>query len=167
MRVFTIPIFVLTLIAFSGGVSAQSVKPKVEIYTKFEDFEKYLHLDGDTTYVVNFWATWCKPCVDELPYFDSLALAMKDQKVRVILVTIDFEESLNKRVIPFINKRNVLSQVVLFDDPRQNDWIPKISKEWSGAIPATYIYRGKKTAFYEQQFSYKTLYKAVEPFLTK
>lgn len=154
-------------IASQHVLAQNSAVKKVEVYTQFKDFEKYLHLSGDTTYVINFWATWCKPCVEELPFFDSLAVDMKDEKVRVILVSIDFTTYLNKRVKPFIAKNNVQSQVVVFDDADQNTWIPKISKEWTGSIPATYIYKGKKSAFYEQQFFYDELIEVVEPFLTK
>jgi thiol-disulfide isomerase/thioredoxin len=50
----------------------------------------------DTIYVVNFWATWCKPCVEELPIFDSLNLEVKGQAIKVLLVNLDFVEKQRK-----------------------------------------------------------------------
>lgn len=124
-----------------------------------------LQKNNDTTYVINFWATWCKPCVEELPFFDSIAAKYQNDKLKVLLVSIDFESAIEKRVLPFIKTKNVQSEVVIFDDAAQHKWIPKIDKNWSGAIPATYIYQGKKTAFYEKQFTQAELDNVVKPFL--
>ena len=51
---------------------------------------------SDTVYVVNFWATWCKPCVEELPDFEKANQDFATQKVKVLLVTMDFKEDLEK-----------------------------------------------------------------------
>lgn len=147
-------------------VSARPGKD-IPVYTSFEDFAPLLHQDNDTTYVVNFWATWCKPCIAELPYFDQLAAEYKDEKLKVILVSMDFADQLNSRLKPFIQKKNVASKVVVFDAPKPNQWIPKINEDWSGAIPATYIYRGKEQQFYERSFEYEDLKNVVTPFLKK
>lgn len=139
----------------------------IPVYKSYEDFAPLLHQENDTTYVINFWATWCKPCVAELPYFDQLAEEYKDEKVKVILVSMDFSDQIKARLKPFLKKKKVASEVVVFDAPKPNQWIPKIDKDWSGAIPATYIYRGKEQAFYERSFEYEELKEVVTPFLTK
>ena len=119
----------------------------------------------DKTYVVNFWATWCKPCIDELPAFEKLFKNYKNQQVELILVSLDFPNQIEKRVIPFIEKNNLKGKVVLMADPDQNIWIPKVSKEWSGAIPATVIYNKNTRKFYEQSFTYKELETALNEIL--
>ena len=137
-----------------GTVTTSTVIP---IYNHFEELDPLLHIDNDTTYVVNFWATWCKPCIKELPAFEQLGASYGDQKVRVVLVSLDYPDVLESRVIPFVESRDLQSEVVLLGDPDANSWIPKIAEEWTGAIPATLMYHGQKRTFYERSFTYDEL----------
>jgi thiol-disulfide isomerase/thioredoxin len=124
----------------------------------FEAFDgKYLQQKNDTIYIVNFWATWCKPCIEELPAFEKINQEFSEEKVKVVLTSLDFPERLEKQVIPFIKKYDLRSEVVLLDDPDANSWIPKVSEEWSGAIPATIIYNQQERVFYERSFTYDEL----------
>jgi len=122
----------------------------IPIYEEFSQAEPLFHFDNDTTYVINFWATWCKPCVEELPYFEQLIRASRDQKVKVILVSLDFPRQFESRLAPFVEERQLQASVVALADGRYNDWIDKVSPEWTGAIPATYIYKGDKSHFIGQ-----------------
>lgn len=145
-------------------VSASKENLKVPIYN-FSELEPLLQKKNDTTYVVNFWATWCKPCIKELPYFEKVNKEYADKKVKVVLVSLDFPDILEKQVIPFIEKRGIQSQVVLLDDPDANGWIPKVSPEWSGAIPATIIYNSKNRKFYEKAFTQSELETEIQSIL--
>lgn len=98
--------------------------------------------NNDTTYIVNFWATWCKPCVQELPAFDSLLNVTKNSSTQIILVSLDFKEDIESKVNPFILKKNINCQIVVLDEVNGNDYINKISSNWSGSIPATLIKKG-------------------------
>lgn len=91
----------------------------------------------DTLYVVNFWATWCKPCIAELPAFDSLYEKTRGTKVKIILVNLDFKEVLDEKVNPFLQRNKLRSECVLLDEVNGNEFIDKVSDRWSGAIPAT------------------------------
>ena len=117
----------------------------------------FLNQKDDTVYVVNFWATWCAPCIKELPSFEEIGKKYKDQKVKVILVSLDFPKKVESNLIPFIERKKLVSEVIHLDDPDANSWIEKIDKNWSGAIPATIIYRNDSKAFYEQSFTYEEL----------
>ena len=119
----------------------------IPIYEEFGQAEPFFHFDNDTTYVINFWVTWCKPCVEELPYFEELTQAYQRQKVKVILVSLDFPRQFESKLAPFVEERQLQSTVIALADGRYNDWIDKVSTEWTGAIPATYIYKGEKARF--------------------
>ena len=131
----------------------------------FEGLEPYLNQKNDTVYVVNFWATWCVPCVKELPYFEKLNQKYKNGKFKMILVSLDFPKMIESRVIPFIKNKNLLVEVVVLNDPDANSWIEKVAKEWSGAIPATIIYKNDKRKFYEQSFSEVELETEIKAFI--
>ncbi len=139
----------------SGGKEALNENKEIEVYD-FSEFEPLLHTEDDKTYVINFWATWCKPCIEELPYFEGLQ-AEHSESIKVILVSLDFPDKLESQLKPFVKKRNLKAQVVLLDDPYENEWIPKVDEGWSGAIPATLIFNKSKKAFYEGSFTRKSL----------
>ena len=85
--------------------------------------------------VVNFWATWCAPCIKELPYFEA-AFKENADRMDLILVNLDFADKIDK-VNTFINKKALTGEVLLLDNIDYNSWIDKVDPSWSGAIPAT------------------------------
>ena len=99
---------------------------------------------GDSLYVINFWATWCIPCVKELPGFDTLQARYKDKPVKVLLVSFDFKENYPQKIRGFINKKKVRPDVLWFSETNANEFIPKIEGSWSGALPATLILQPSK-----------------------
>ena len=131
----------------------------------FDGLKPYLNKKDDNVYVINFWATWCAPCVKELPYFEQLNKNYKSQNVEVILVSLDFPKQYQKKLMPFIKQKNLQSKVIALNDVDQDRWINGINENWSGAIPATLIYNKNKSDFYEKSFSYKELENKVKTFL--
>lgn len=125
------------------STSVQEVVP-FPVYMTFNEFEHHLRQKNDTTYVVNFWATWCKPCVAELPWFEQLIPAYKDQPVKVLLVSMDFPKQIKSKLIPFVEERKLEQSVVALADMDYNEWIDKVSTAWDGAIPFTLIYNKEK-----------------------
>jgi len=124
----------------------------------FNNLEPLLNQDCEDIHVINFWATWCKPCVAELPYFEKLH---KEKNIPVTLISLDLPNLIESKLIPFIQEEGLKSNVIVLDDPDANSWIPKVDKDWSGAIPATIIIKGNKRKFYEQSFTYETLTEAI------
>jgi thiol-disulfide isomerase/thioredoxin len=127
-------IFIFGLYLSVFQVFSQTASVRV---IKFEDLQKQINNVSDTTLVVHFWATWCKPCIEELPNYEKLSQEFAKKKVRFLLVSMDFTKDLKDKVEPFIAKNNINSEVVLLDEPDYNAWIDEIDKEWSGTIPAT------------------------------
>jgi thiol-disulfide isomerase/thioredoxin len=122
---------------------------------------------SDTVYVINFWATWCKPCVEELPSFEKLTSEYAGKKLKVILVSCDFKKQIDSRLIPFINTKNIVSEVVFMDESNSDNWINKVDRKFSGAIPATLIIQGSRKFrhFSEGETTYEELEKIVKPLI--
>ena len=144
MRLLAVVFFVL------GLTMSQSAAAQIAVYEKFDAFEKAIIKEDDTIYVINFWATWCAPCIKELPYFEKLHT--DNPKVKVILVSLDSRKDLEKKLIPFVEKKKITAQVVLLSDKDYNAWLDKIDASWSGAIPATLMLNGKRKLFAEREF---------------
>jgi thiol-disulfide isomerase/thioredoxin len=102
---------------------------------KFDKLSSLLDENGDKVHIINFWATWCGPCVKELPLFETLA-AGNDPSVKVTLISLDFADEVDK-VDAFINRRKIKSPVFLLDEIDYNSWIDRVESSWGGAIPAT------------------------------
>jgi len=133
----------------------------LEIYD-FEGFKPFLNKKDDKTYVVNFWATWCGPCVKELPYFEKLNSEYSNKNVEVILVSLDFPHMYDSKLKPFIVKKDLKSKVIVLNDDNENKWINEIDASWSGSIPATIIYNKNGRKFFEKSFTYEELEQEVK-----
>ena len=156
------------LIVFFLLFSLSSFSQNVAVI-KVADLESRIRNNSDTTYIVNFWATWCGPCVKELPDFDSINKVYHDKKVKVLLVTMDFKEELQTKVIPFLAAKKIRSEVLLLDEVNGNYFIPKISDAWSGALPATLIINQKRkiNRFFEKKLTYAFLKSEIDPIPTE
>ena len=145
----------LFLILFTAGVlNAQNIP-----FIKADQITRWKTADNDTLYVLNFWATWCGPCVEELPSFEKLNRKYAGQKVKVILISTDFKRNVEKGVKSFVQRKKLKSEVVFMDESNPNNYVNLVDTTWSGAIPATLIVSRRKNvaAFFEKQLTYKEL----------
>ncbi|MFN3968541.1 redoxin domain-containing protein [Flavobacterium sp.] len=139
-----------TLCIFFTLTFANTSLAQIKVYETFAEFEKAVIKEDENVYAINFWATWCAPCIKELPYFEQLH--KENKKVKVILVSLDSRKDLEKKLIPFVERKKITAEVLLLSDKDYNSWLSKIDKDWSGAIPATLIIQGKKHLFAEREF---------------
>ncbi len=156
MKYFLIIVFGTLLLQSCNPKAIEEEQPSIEV-VDFNQLEPMLSKQNDTLYIVNFWATWCNPCVKELPDFEKLATEYKNKKVKFLLVSMDFPQHLETKVIPFVKKHQIKSEVVLLFDTNANAWINKISPKWTGSIPATLIYNMSFRKFHEGIYSYEEL----------
>jgi thiol-disulfide isomerase/thioredoxin len=131
-------LFLIFLCAFPVA-SGQKVE-----YIKIAELEKILNNREDKLYVVNFWATWCAPCVSELPAFEKVADGYDKSKVRFILISLDFPSQIEKQLIPFLKKNNISLEVAVMMETDPNLWIDKVDPSWQGNIPSTLFLNNPK-----------------------
>lgn len=152
-------LFLIPMVFFVYPLLSQ----KVEVL-KYEELKKVINDTSADIQIINFWATWCKPCIKELPYFENINSSYTNQNVKVVLVSLDFVEDLENKVVPFMKKRNLKSDIKLLDETDFDAIINDIDPSWSGAIPATLIINNKtgETEFYEKEFKEGELNEIVE-----
>ncbi len=148
--------------------------PKVEkttptlsaVYDSYDDLAYMFNHQNDTTYVINFWATWCSPCIAELPYFEYMNKTYKDQKVKVVLISLDSKKHIDSKLRPFIQREKLMSHVVALTDTDYNTWIDKVNPDWDGAIPVTIIYNKEEYEIVKGEFdNYEELNTIVKSYL--
>lgn len=154
-----------TSMTSEGDVIAQLLVPNRDslsypVYATFDEVAALFdHAQEDETLVINFWATWCKPCVEELPYFEQLA---EETDVRVVMVSLDFKKDVATKLKRFVEERKLKLPVIALADGDYDAWIDRVDPSWGGAIPVTLIRRGKKQLFHDTKFdTYEELRAAV------
>lgn len=147
-------IFLSMNAVFMDTVHSQEVK-----VVKIEELMSLIEKNEDSLYVINFWATWCKPCVKELPCFYELNREQNKSAIRVLLVSLDFKRNLNSNLIPFLNKRGAGPETWLLDETDYDSWIDRIDSTWTGSIPATIFINNRKgiRKFHEGEFDCNSL----------
>lgn len=139
---------------FAFSISAYSQQVKL---LNIDQLNERIKNGKDSTYVVNFWATWCAPCIKELPHFEKLKAEHKSEKLAVLLVSVDFKSKLNSGVIPFVKRKNLKNEVFLLNESSPQEYIDRIDASWSGSIPATIFIKNDKRKFVESEFTYEQL----------
>jgi thiol-disulfide isomerase/thioredoxin len=149
-------VILLVFILINQKSSAQNIQ-----IVKFDALKQCIYNKSDTVYVVNFFASWCKPCIQEMPEFLSFAIGIKNSKIKLVFVSVDFKKE-QEKLLQIVQKFS-LQNVYLLDETNANNWINKIDKKWSGAIPATLIVKkGKHNKFIADVISSQTLFKLIK-----
>ena len=129
---------------------------------QFEQILPIFQKNNDTTYVINFWATTCPPCIKELPYFEKINQLSNSKPIKVVLINRDLEKHFEKRVIPFVKKHHLHSEIIALHDENMSKWLDLVYSKWWGALPFTMIYKGDNKKFYLDPFeTYEDLENAV------
>lgn len=160
-------IFIFLLISISLNVFAQKTISEPSLI-QLEELKSIIEQKDDKLYVINFWATWCKPCIDELPGFLAVnEYYADDPNFKMILVSLDHKRQLNSKVKRFIKNHNIEVQVLVLDEERHaSEWMPEFDDRWIGAIPATVFYKNGEKLFFKQfQMTQYELEDLVDDFL--
>jgi len=162
----SLKIILILLVLFSTitepNVSQTKKLPEVEVIN-VEKLKKIIDENRDRAILINIWATWCIPCREEFPDLVKIANDYKDE-VRVIGISLDEPEILDTQVIPFLKSHNAEFENYILKTVEPEDFINLLSKEWSGAVPATFIYdkKGYQKEILIGKQSYNSFEKAVK-----
>ena len=141
-------------------ITQKSIAQNIQVL-KFDALKQCIYNNSDTLYVVNFLASWCKPCIKEIPELVAFAETIKNSKIKLLFVSLDLKND-QKKLLEIV-KQFSLQNVYLLDEINANNWISKIDKHWSGAIPATVIIKKrKKKKFIADVISSQTLFKLIK-----
>ena len=125
-------------VSFSLSVQSQSIPS-----WKITNLQKYIN-KTDSILVVNFWATFCKPCIKELPFIQSISEKLKDKGVSILLVSLDLPEDYPVAINNFAKAGRYTAPIVWLNETNADYFCPKIDQAWSGAIPSTLFINRKK-----------------------
>lgn len=123
---------------------------------------------ADTVFVINFWATWCGPCVRELPEFDQLYKDNIERPVKVLMVSLDYKADMSYKVPNYLKRRAMKQEVVWLNEIYAREFLQKLDKKWRGSIPATLVvYKNKDyRQFIERSITAAELQKLIDRQLT-
>lgn len=136
-------------------VAAAQAPPK----TTLEKLNQRVEAHEDTLFIINYWATWCKPCVLEMPHFEQVAEDYREKPVKVIFVSLDLPSEYDNRLAQFLKKKKLKSEVLFLDEPKIQSKIDEVDPAWTGALPATVFvktYTGTRV-FHEGDFTLESL----------
>ncbi len=145
---------------------------KVNIYNPIdvevisvEDLKEVIKNRNGKPLLINVWATWCAPCREEFPDLVKIAEVYKE-KIDVIAISVDFPEEIDSKIIPFLKKQNASFSNYVIKVVEPEDFINFLNLEWSGAIPATFIYdeKGKQVKHLIGMQSFTEFKKVIENF---
>ncbi len=165
MRILFWSFLLITFVACGQSMENPTEQPLPAI--SYEELLEKVNQDNETLYVVNFWATWCLPCVEEMPDFLAIHKEFEDHPhFKMYLVTLDSAKK-SAVVQQFIKTNQVEPEVLILDDnKRMNTWIPIIHPEWSGAIPATAFYQnGKQVDFVDESLHQEDLRNIIKKYI--
>lgn len=152
----------MLVLTIGGSASAQEVRR-----IKMPELQEMM-ADSSRPMIINMWATWCKPCIEEIPYFLEEYNDHKKDSLRLVLVSLDAKELYPDALTKFVLKRNFHQAEVYWLDETDADYFcPRFDKHWSGAIPAT-LFLNNKTGhrrFFEVQVEHKDLKKEIRHLL--
>lgn len=157
-------LFALTFCCLKS-IKAQSLTISIINYKEMQ--EQLFDIQSDSTMIINIWASWCAPCRLEIPHFEQLQREFSDKKIRIVLISIDNDDDIERKLKPYLISQNIKLEVMSWQDKISPTLlIPLICPNWSGTIPLTIVMNRTDGSVFETSFvNYEQLKKAVLPFI--
>ncbi len=149
-------VFVISLF-FVIACSGQQIKK-----IKITDLEKTI-TESQAPLIISFWATYCKPCLEEIPYFQEEVKKHEKDSMQLLLVSLDMDDYYPGKIKSFVRKHKFTVPVLWLDETNADYFCPKVDPKWSGAIPATLFVNNKKAyrKFVEEELTLEEFKKEI------
>ena len=121
-------VFILLFVCISLLSFSQEIKK-----IKITDLEKTIK-ESKEPMIITFWATYCLPCLKEIPYFQDQA---KSKKVELLLVSVDLQEAYPKQISSIAKKLKFTAPIKWLDETDADYFCPRVDSSWSGGLPST------------------------------
>jgi thiol-disulfide isomerase/thioredoxin len=164
--------FLLSVILMTGCATTNTQKSSTSIppvtRLSFDQLTTYVGQQQGKPLLVNFWATWCEPCVEELPDLIELYHAHHKEGLEMVGFSVDFPEQTDTVVKTFIKAHNIPYPVYVANPDDQDVLINHFSKKWSGAVPATFLYdkTGRLVRMRLGKMTYREMEEFIKPILS-
>jgi thiol-disulfide isomerase/thioredoxin len=158
MKTFLVFLFLFSAIV----VQSQQVKS-----VKITELEKTIK-ESKTPLIVNFWATFCVPCLQEIPYFQEIASQYKSNDVSLVFVSLDMKEAYPVKVNNMAKKLNLTYPVVWLNETNADYFCPRIDTSWTGGMPSS-LFVNNATGYHkflEEPLSKEKLEKEIQVMLS-
>jgi len=152
--------------AEAGDITVGKEASSVTIVSA-EEVRDAVHAGQGRVTLVNFWATWCPPCVAELPYFAEVYENYDRDKVHFLSITADHPETLDDAVKPFLEQRE-LPFPILMMDAQPDDITEVLETPFPGNLPVTLVYdaNGNIAQRWDREVTYEELQEAIDGLLS-
>lgn len=162
MTKYFLYIALLLSLTFLPAANSQEVN-----YIAIAELDNILKNNEDKIHVVNFWATWCGPCVREFPLFEKVSKDYSGKNVKFLMISLDFPSQVKSQLIPFLEKNKTSLEIAVMTDLDYNAWIEKVDKSWQGDIPVTLVFNNarKQRNFHKGEIDEQELRKLINNYL--
>jgi thiol-disulfide isomerase/thioredoxin len=158
LRRFSIVTFCFGILLTSFAVSGQKrtttrrpAKPAPPVTAiNTEKLIALLKREPPRPLLVNFWATWCDPCRDEFPDLVKIDSDYRPKGLDFIAVSLDDLKDIKTEVPKFLRQMNAHMPAYLLDVADPEETINAVDKQWSGALPATFLYDSQGNLVYKR-----------------
>jgi thiol-disulfide isomerase/thioredoxin len=144
----------LFLVLFFSSFCIYSLRAQDIKKIRMGELEDYIR-KSDHPLIINFWATYCSPCAEEIPYFEKIAGRNKDQKVELLLISLDLPGYYPAKISTFARGKKYTSEIWWLNETNADYFCPRVDKNWSGGIPSTLFVNNKShyRKFFERQLT--------------
>lgn len=155
----------MALLALSGCGGENPSRPEIAVETINESgYEQLVRERNGKILLVNVWATWCVPCVQEFPDLVRLADDYRDSNVEIVGISADFPDEIDSKIVPFLKRQKAGFKNYVRNFSSDEAFINQVNPDWSGALPATIIYGsdGEQKTFLLGMSDYETFREKIE-----
>ena len=138
MRWLTSPILAAVLaVSISGANEPVNEAPQLVDASEIQDL---VRRQSGRVVLLNFWATWCPPCLAEFPEIVALERAHRDRGLTVISVSADSPGRVESDLLPFLEKHPSDFPIYVMQTDDVDAFMHRIDPEWNGTIPTTFFF---------------------------